>query len=107
MRLLCPNCHSQTETYAGKNKKKSAKNYCTECGTEISSNATLCKNCSIKVKALNQRKVERPDKEILIKQLKQSNMTKVGEYYSVSDNAVRKWLKFYNLPTSIKEIKQL
>ena len=107
LRLLCPNCHSQTETYAGKNKKKSAKNYCAECGTEISSNATLCKNCSNKVKALKQRKVERPDKEILIKQLKQSNMTKVGEYYGVSDNAVRKWLKFYNLPISIKEIKQL
>lgn len=34
-------------------------------------------------------------------------MTKAGEYYGVSDNAVRKWLKFYNLPTSIKEIKQL
>lgn len=25
LRLLCPNCHSQTETYAGKNKKKKVK----------------------------------------------------------------------------------
>ena len=49
--------------------------------------------------------VERPDKETLLNQLSTSNMTKVGEYYGVTDNAVRKWLKAYNLPTSIKILR--
>ena len=31
-------------------------------------------------------------------------MTKVGEMYGVSDNAVRKWLKAYKLPTKKTEI---
>lgn len=107
LRFLCPNCHSQTDTYAGRNKKKSVKNYCNECGIEISTNAILCKNCANKERSLKQRKIERPSKETLLNQLKQSNMTNVGKYYGVSDNAIRKWLKFYNLPTSIKEIKNL
>lgn len=28
-----------------------------------------------------------------------------GKYYGVTDNAVRKWLKSYGLPTSIKVLR--
>jgi len=40
LRLLCPNCHSQTPTYAGKNKKKYSyelkKHYCPDCNATTS-----------------------------------------------------------------------
>ena len=43
----------------------------------------------------NQRKVERPSYEQLLKDLEESNWTQVGNEYGVSDNAVRKWVRMY------------
>ena len=44
LRLLCPNCHSLTDTYAGKNLKKES-NHCVDCKCDITKRATRCKNC--------------------------------------------------------------
>ena len=38
------------------------------------------------------RKVERPDKNILIEQIKQYGYVGTAKLYGVSDNAIRKWL---------------
>jgi hypothetical protein len=43
----------------------------------------------------NQRKVERPSYEQLLKELEESNYTKVGRKYGVSDNTIRKWIRMY------------
>jgi len=47
--FLCPNCHSQTATYAGKNVKQkrplSAKRTCPKCGKEKDRQATVCRAC--------------------------------------------------------------
>lgn len=48
--LLCPNCHSQTETYAGKNTRKTRAKYhqniqqntCPICGVQISRDSKFC-----------------------------------------------------------------
>lgn len=53
-----------------------------------------------------QRKVERPSKEELLKMLLTENFTSIGRIYKVSDNAVRKWCKNYQIPTSFNEIKK-
>ena len=46
LRLLCPNCHSQTETYRGKNiKGKYLSGECAICKTKISSQRTYCIIC--------------------------------------------------------------
>lgn len=48
LRMLCPNCHSQTETYAGKNKKKTSEKLpkLCECGNEIKDyRAKQCSSC--------------------------------------------------------------
>lgn len=45
--FLCPNCHSQTENFAGKSKKKE-QNHCKICNKEINKRYTLCKECHIK-----------------------------------------------------------
>jgi len=46
LRLLCPNCDSQTKTFCGKNKKVK-KHVCKSCGTRISYRAKsgLCSYC--------------------------------------------------------------
>lgn len=61
IQLLCPNCHSQTENFGGKNIKiKSEIHYCSICGEKLKTkNSHLCINCTNK----RNRKVERPSKE--------------------------------------------
>jgi very-short-patch-repair endonuclease/transposase-like protein len=46
-------------------------------------------------RTLNQRKMERPSKKILENQIKEYGFSKTGRIYGVSDNAIRKWVKFY------------
>lgn len=49
----------------------------------------------------NTRKVERPSKEILEQEILTESFSALGRKYGVSDNAVRKWCKYYNI--SIKK----
>lgn len=76
--LLCPNCHSLTDNFSGKNKNK--KKY------------TSNKN---KNRYGLNRKVKRPSFEHLKKDLGKMNYSAVGAKYGVSDNAIRKWIKMY------------
>lgn len=110
LRWLCPNCHSQTKTFAGKNvQHEKHKNYerkhyyCIDCGKEVAPNSVRCKQCS----SLLQRKVLRPSKNELENLLKthNGNFTSVGSIFNVSDNTIRKWCKYYGLSTQIKDYK--
>lgn len=64
---------------------------CLQCSNKLKrkSKSGLCRKCC----KIPQRKVERPDKEILIKELQCSNFSALGRKYGVSDNTIRKWLK--------------
>jgi hypothetical protein len=46
---------------------------------------------------INSRKVDRPAKKELDKLVKKLPMTRIGKMFGVSDNAVRKWIKAYEL----------
>lgn len=104
LRWLCPNCHSQTETFCGKHIKKhhitknedKKDNYCIDCGKPISKLATRCPDCAAKASRI----VKRPNAEELLQTLKENNgnFSKVGKIYNVTDNSIRKWCKTYNLP---------
>jgi len=92
LRLLCPNCSSQTPTFSGKNTKVKRKiYYCEKCGGKRcwNSKSNLCKKCL----DLEKRTVERPSREQLLREIAESNYCAVGRRYGVSDNAIRKWLK--------------
>jgi Zn finger protein HypA/HybF involved in hydrogenase expression len=97
--LLCPNCHSQTKTFAGRNQKRKREElYCKECERKISysSKSGLCVKCVKKTIPVNMkyRKVEnRPSKEQLLKEIEELGYCGTGRKYGVSDNAIRKWLK--------------
>lgn len=101
--MLCPNCHSQTENYAGGNRKK-RENHCKDCGKVISPKSTYCAKCAAKKK--NRRKVEnRPSKEELLDMVLHLPFTKIAENYGVSDKAIVKWCRAYGIPSTRKEIK--
>jgi len=87
LRLLCPNCHTQTPTFGTRNLKVSHK--CVDCGAKLCKKFTRCKKCSSIQNGLNARKFE-ISKEELINLVRQYPMTKVGQILGVSDNAVRK-----------------
>lgn len=103
--LLCPNCHRQTENYAGKsvNTNKPIK-----IKDNIIKNPTLRikKERKLKPSELNpnwrnspqpkRRKAIRPEtKEELLSLISQHGYKGTGNLFGVSDNAVRKWLKYY------------
>ena len=110
LRLLCPNCHSQTDTYTGKNairynnKSNKNNNFCNNCGVLLkTSNSQYCSVCS----KIKQRTVERPNRNELKQLIRTIPFTTIGKQYGVTDNAIRKWCKFNNLPFKTSEIKKI
>lgn len=120
--LVCANCHREIHSnlidndklISSFNKERanyitkkieeykvSKKYYCKNCGKEISRGATYCTDCY----GLTQRKVIRPEREILKQEIRTMPMTQIGKKYGVSDNAVRKWCDQYGLPRKASIIK--
>ena len=54
--------------------------------------------------SLNQRTVTRPLREELKQLIRTKPFTEIGKMYGVSDNAIRKWCDFENLPRKKQEI---
>lgn len=94
LRFLCPNCHSQTDTYCGKHKKKTYK--CLDCDNFVNKNHTRCKKCSSIINGRAQRKFE-ITKEELENLILQYPMTTIGKMFGVSDNAIRKRCKLFDI----------
>jgi hypothetical protein len=95
LRMLCPNCHSQTETFAGRNikkNKKSIKNVC-QCGKEKHFQSQMCSTCFNKTKLDKLTKISWPCNDTLLLMIEQSNMFQVSKKLGVSSNAIKKRLK--------------
>ena len=107
LRILCPNCHTQTETFANKRGKKIK--YCPDCGCEISSKSQYCKKCGPKHRNSNFKVSleEKPSKEELLEMIKTIPFIKIAEKYGITDSAVRKWCKKYEIPSTKKELRDL
>lgn len=85
--------HKWLETYCNINQKRELK-YC-PCGQILNfKQREYCsKNCESKY-----RVTKRPSYEVLKSELKGNiNWSALGRKYKVSDNCVRKWVKYYNL----------
>ena len=89
LRILCPNCHSQTDTYCNTRRKKTSKKEYCSCGATIRSTSKSCRECQLH----SMRKVERPTLEELMKDIKELGYSGTGRKYGVSDNSIRKWIK--------------
>jgi Zn finger protein HypA/HybF involved in hydrogenase expression len=137
LRLICPNCNSQTATFAGKNSKinrftkevhickqcnkslrtrrdtglcrpcflknhnvnrgqktektQEVKIYkCRYCDKLITSRSDMCLSCAQRVRY---GRLDRPTKEQLLEDIKELGYCGTGRKYTVSDNAIRKWMK--------------
>jgi very-short-patch-repair endonuclease len=69
-------------------------NFC-NCGKEITYVSKNCIKCSGKLSSLPQRKVERPPYKQLIDEINELGYSATGRKYGVSDNSIRKWVRFY------------
>lgn len=126
LQLLCPNCHAQTDTYAGKNIKfKKQTLVCRCCGKEFyfGEGASKCSKiyCSVECrdkiseenkqyiknkKDENLHPIKKPTENELIESYKElGSFKKIGEKYNVSDNAVKKWFISYKLPSKVRDIR--
>lgn len=70
--------------------------YCEICGTKLVTGQD--RYCSPTCSQTGSRIVTRPSKEQLATDVQSMPMTKVGEKYGVSDNAIRKWCKSEEIP---------
>lgn len=103
LQMLCPNCHSQTHNFCGEPKNiEKPKRYCKNCGRQISwSKSEYCVQCSAEKRTKKRLdKVGKifPDRETLWELVKEQPFTKIAESYGVTDNAIRKWCKKYDIP---------
>lgn len=97
LRFLCPNCHSQTTTYAGANTTKRIPGEtftCIQCGNyrNRKSKSGLCIEC----KSTNDKLVW-PDDKSLKKMVFQSNINQVAKQLGVSYPGLKKRLVKRNL----------
>jgi len=90
LRLLCPNCNSQTDTFAGRGFRQPS--FC-ECGRKKWKKAERCNVCEHKLR----RQVERPDKDTLKNLLWSQPTSQLAKQFGVSDKAIEKWAKAYGL----------
>ena len=86
------------------NWHKREKNFCINCGKEISLTATRCIKCE---NSFRQVKLEdmRITREELNKKIRTQSFLSIGKEFGISDNAIRKWCDKFNLPRTKKEIK--
>lgn len=85
LQLLCPNCHSQTDSFCGKirNRKKPQEK---------------------KEKKFKNKNSKIIPKDKLIELLSKYSFVEIGKMYNLTDNAVRRWCKKYNLPYRRRDV---
>jgi HNH endonuclease len=108
LRIVCPNCAATLDTHCGrKNRKGPTLRSCKHCGREFvakyrrhsyCSHACGCRWDRARLRGIPKpelRRTDRPPYQQLLAEIEATSYRAVGRKYGVSDNAVRKWLRFY------------
>jgi hypothetical protein len=105
LRIVCPNCSATLDTHCGrKNRLDIEPRDCLHCDGQFvpkyDAQRYCSQRCGVHSKGPRQpfperRKVERPSYDQLIEDLGTMSFCAVGRRYGVSDNAVRKWIRWY------------
>ena len=124
LRIVCPNCGATLETHCGrKNGRKAFRlsghpRECLICETEftaVSQNQRYCsRSCwfeqqrrrgrrSIGKAQPHLRKVHRPSRRVLLREIEENGYLATGRKFGVSDNAIRKWVRQYAREQAITE----
>jgi len=88
--ILCPNCHSQTKTWCGRNSNKSILK-CVDCDKQIKKGAIRCKRCAAKKRHNNKKeKNEPPENELEEDELEEDETKKCSDCQEpISKNSTR------------------
>lgn len=92
---------TQTDINYPIRNRRSDRSTCPLCGQPMTYGAKKCKNCFLKEKRSN-----RLGREELKQLIRQKPFVTIGKQFNVSDRAVAKWCKAYNLPYRKKDINQ-
>jgi hypothetical protein len=114
LRIVCPNCAATLETHcARKNRLAPMPRSCRRCDEVFFPNRREQRYCSSACGSrwdrtgrhdqsapkgtpkLGLRRVERPPYLLLLHEIEQNGYLATGRKYGVSDNAIRKWVRFY------------
>ena len=103
---------SQKETLINIQKKYNSKkiktNSCLICNTLIDSQSKYCSKCSSllkKEKSIKEKESKGITRDFLKKEIRNKSFIQIAKEQKVSDNAIRKWCKLFNLPSKSSEIK--
>lgn len=88
LRILCPNCHSQTPTFSGKLNKKHYN--CERCHAATKGHSNVCKECSL---VIQPTKINWPPPSQVKNMVQQHGYEGASRLLGVSGNAIRKHLK--------------
>jgi hypothetical protein len=108
LRIVCPNCAATLDTHCGrKNRVEKAKRSCRRCKNPFVPGRPEQRYCSrdcgmrwdrSRLRGRprpTSRRVSRPPYEQLLAEIEATSYCAVGRKHGVSDNAVRKWVEFY------------
>ena len=105
LRLICANCAATLDTHCGRNTPRERN--CAGCGASFTPRHIRHRYCTQQcwwavygdrlrgVPHPERRKVERPPYGQLLAEIDELGWSAVGRKYGVSDNAVRKWVRWY------------
>jgi hypothetical protein len=93
LRILCPHCHTQTETYGSK-RFKLPDTLCPNCGMKMSAKSKRCQKCYGK-DCSRATKIIWPEIYNLLEMVKASSYYKIAKDLGVNDNTVRKHISIY------------
>jgi hypothetical protein len=117
LRIVCPNCAATLDTHCGRNLPRQRK--CAGCGRSFAPTHLRHRYCTLTCFNSNRtfdpsmplsaasrtstmgvprpatRRVARPPYEQLVREIEATSYVAVGRKYGVSDNAIRKWVRFY------------
>jgi len=93
LRFLCPNCHSQTDSFSGKRHKK---HYSCSCGNPKSKLAIRCQSCDLRDKPKKQNVIW-PNVEDMTRLLWEFPTTVIAKNIGVSDVAINKFCKKHQI----------
>jgi hypothetical protein len=105
LRIVCANCAATLDTHCGRNIP--TQRICSGCGQGFMPSTMQHRYCSqvcwgtissrrkLGIPQPHLRKVERPSYAQLMEDVRTMSFLAIGRKYGVSDNAVRKWIRWY------------
>jgi len=91
LRILCPNCHTQTSTFTGRNKPKKSERNCTGCGALTNRATVKCISCA------EDGRFEIPRRADLVHLVWTEPLKRVAEILGVSNRVLSEIIRSENV----------